>query len=90
MNTQPEALRLADLVDDPTLAKYHEHKNIVAELRRLHKVNQMLVQRLELVKQALDAVHIDITNARLIHAENELAIGKALVNDTLAEAKDQA
>jgi DNA-binding IclR family transcriptional regulator len=39
---QPEALRLADLVDDSTLAKYHEHKNIVAELRRLHEENEAL------------------------------------------------
>ena len=96
MNTKPEALRLADALEESELDEGLRlgallwPRKMAAELRRLHEVNQMLVQRLELVKQALDAVHIDITNARLIHAENELAIGKALVNDALAKAKEQA
>ena len=49
MNTQPEALRLADALD-----YYPNNNNFVtvvnasaAELRRLHEVNQELVEALE-------------------------------------------
>jgi len=50
MNTQPEALRLADWLEtdippnDTTTCA-----DVAAELRRLHEVNQMLVEALEFV-----------------------------------------
>ena len=49
MNTQSKALRLADLLDDDVVQQY-SLKDIfeaAAELRRLHEVNQMLVESLE-------------------------------------------
>jgi hypothetical protein len=88
MNTQPEALRLADELD--STCPYFNAKQAAAELRRLHEVNQMLVERLELANQALETIQIDITDSRLIHAENEIAIAKAIVKATLAKAKEQA
>lgn len=47
MNTQPEALRLADALEDTDGAQ--DHDEAAAELRRLHEVNQMLVEALEFV-----------------------------------------
>ena len=52
MNTQPEALRLADLLerhDRISDNKWYGNKNAVAELRRLHEVNQELAEALKLV-----------------------------------------
>lgn len=46
MNTQPEALRLADALEDTDGAQYHDQA--AAELRRLYEVNQVLVEALEL------------------------------------------
>jgi len=46
MNTQPEALRLADLLerhDRISDNKWYGNKNAAAELRRLHEVNQELL-----------------------------------------------
>ncbi|MEY2870423.1 MAG: hypothetical protein RLZZ146_346 [Bacteroidota bacterium] len=43
MNTQPEALRLADLIDKVPYRGTHE---AAAELRRLHEVNQELLEAL--------------------------------------------
>ena len=45
MNTQPEALRLADELD--STCPYFNAKQAAAELRRLHEVNQMLVEALD-------------------------------------------
>ena len=53
MNTQPEALRLADLIR----SRYGNDitDEAAAELRRLHEVNQEL---LEALKEAADALEI--------------------------------
>ena len=51
MNTQPEALRLAAQLEDPVNAKLHLAPYIAAELRRLHALNQEL---LEALKDMLD------------------------------------
>ena len=45
MNTKPEALRLADALEDTDGAQ--DHDEAAAELRRLHEVNQMLVETLD-------------------------------------------
>lgn len=43
MTTQPEALRLADLLEYPSV--FHGYR-AAAELRRLHRVNAMLLESL--------------------------------------------
>ena len=50
MSTQPEALRLADAIDYPDVSFGIE---AATELRRLHEVNQEL---LEALKEAADAL----------------------------------
>jgi len=45
MNTQPEALRLSDAIDNRTHT-YGDVDAAAAELRRLHDVNQVLVEAL--------------------------------------------
>ncbi len=52
MTTQPEALRLADLIDSGLKNAAH-HEEAAAELRRLHAVNADLLQAL---KDATDAI----------------------------------
>ena len=50
MNTQPEALRLAEILDS-----FHEADEVqpmAAELRRLHAVNQALLQELNNIATA--------------------------------------
>jgi hypothetical protein len=46
MNTQPEALRLADRLHE-YWDSYDEEYQAASELRRLHEVNQELVEALE-------------------------------------------
>jgi len=46
MNTQPEALRLADELES-VVHQYDIDRRAAAELRRLHEVNQELVEALE-------------------------------------------
>ena len=46
MSKQPEALRLADLLDGDPNSKTH-HDEAAAELRRLHAVNAELLQALQ-------------------------------------------
>ena len=48
MNTQPEALRLADaMLAEPRKPTWDELDKAAAELRRLHEVNQELLKALE-------------------------------------------
>jgi len=46
MNTQPEALRLADWLDGHGNGPMDNKHNAAAELRRLHEVNQELLEAL--------------------------------------------
>ena len=58
MNTQPEALRLADDLD-----AYHtrsEHKEAAAELRRLHEVNAELLEALKYARRMAHPADCDI------------------------------
>jgi hypothetical protein len=51
MNTQPEALRLADAIEAPFTSEWMKGitlDHFAAELRRLHTLNQELVEALEL------------------------------------------
>ena len=48
MNTQPEALRLAEFIDELWILCGEDADIVSAELRRLHEVNQELVEALEM------------------------------------------
>jgi len=47
MGNQPEALRLADALEDASIASSAFKHTIAAELRRLHAVNQELLEALK-------------------------------------------
>ena len=51
MNTQPEALRLADELDAYHMAPHH--KQGAAELRRLYEANQVMLEALKLAEESL-------------------------------------
>ena len=72
MNTKPEALRLADALEDTDGAQ--DHDQAAAELRRLHEVNQMLVEALEITVPYLPAKTATLSE----------------VEDALAKTKEQA
>jgi len=75
MSTQPEALRLAALLDDPVNSKIYLAPYIAAELRRLHEVNQDLLKALHTI---LNISLIDNGHwARTIEREAHQAIVKA-------------
>ena len=67
MSTQPEALRLADEME--RVAEYDHQIQAAAELRRLHEVNQEL---LELIGDVLAFV------------ENDWSVPSELINTTRA------
>ena len=63
---QPEALRLADLLDGDAAA---HHEDAAAELRRLHKVNQELLE--ELVRYADELFNLRKELAKPEQAEKQ-------------------
>ena len=71
MNTQPEALRLADELD--STCPYFNAKQAAAELRRLHEVNQMLVEALDWIGTvyARDYEYQEKANATLAKAKEQ-------------------
>ena len=75
MSTQPEALRLAALLEDPVNSKIYLAPYIAAELRRLHEVNQDLLKALHTILNIslIDSGHW----ARTIEREAHQAIAKA-------------
>ena len=78
MSTEPEALRLADALDDEStqgrISNYNGRKAAV-ELRRLHKVNQDLLKALNTI---LNISLIDNGHwAKTIEREAHEAIAKA-------------
>jgi hypothetical protein len=64
MNTQPEALRLADLLDSFDVGKVElVTLAVIAELRRLHEVNAELVEALkDLIIEADKMYNSRLTN----------------------------
>ena len=75
MSTQPEALRLAALLDDPVNSKIYLAPYIAVELRRLHEVNQELLKALQTI---LDISLIDDGYwAKVIELEASQAISRA-------------
>ena len=75
MSTQPEALRLAALLDDPVNSTIYLAPYIAAELRRLHEVNQDLLKALQTILNIslMDSGHW----ARTIEREAHQAIVRA-------------
>lgn len=66
MSTQPEALRLADLLDDEEFNM--SSKDIfeaAAELRRLHEVNQSLITAF---RMCLDTAYVEHAHAIALSA----------------------
>lgn len=54
MNTQPEALRLADILDSYVMISMDGNKEKAAkELRRLHEVNKELVEALKVLSASV-------------------------------------
>jgi hypothetical protein len=77
MTTQPEALRLADALDNPPGAPLFIEA--AAELRRLHELNQELLEALkQIVNSADDHQAAILTHLlRQAHAAIERAEGQA-------------
>ena len=75
MNTQPEALRLADWLDGHSNGPMDNKHNAAAELRRLHEVNQELLEALNglMSVSTLMGWNIEIARAAIIKATGEQA-----------------
>ena len=62
MSTQPEALRLADAIDNGWLENVDSEKvgvsDIQTELRRLHAVNREMLNALSEITNAMDAFEL--------------------------------
>ncbi len=72
MTNQPEALRLADLIDEGDISSSTQD-GAAAELRRLYEVNQELVEALERLMVAAHRMgHSSLTNP-IYQAEAALA-----------------
>lgn len=70
MNTRPEALRLADQLDDPVNAKLYLAPYISAELRRLHALNADLLEALKVSENSVGDFHaLEIVQAAIAKAE---------------------
>jgi hypothetical protein len=72
MNTQPEALRLADKLAYESVTVYDLYQ-AAEELRRLHEVNQELVEALENLVGVVWRVHGEDGVIRITKAEAALA-----------------
>lgn len=71
MSTQPLALRLADYIDPPKILNglYDPLRQAAAELRRLHEVNQELVEALNYsIKQVPELATVPGIDAALTKA----------------------
>jgi hypothetical protein len=80
-NTKPEALRLADELESEWFADY-DIQNAAAELRRLHEVNQELLEALKAILENDGGIGSKCFNAiRLFDARDraQAAIAKAEV-----------
>ena len=80
MSKQPEALRLADALERGTYLLYLERDNTATELRRLHEVNQEL---LEVLKWAVNCLYFSSDMPEAVANLNKAyqAIAKAEGNE---------
>lgn len=88
MNKQPEALRLADEMDD----RYYELdfwdcREAAYELRRLHEVNQELLAVLEKAAPELEYMAGGMTHAPWKTKQAQECL--SLVKNAIAKAKDE-
>lgn len=77
MSTQPEALRLAELLDDSSLTTHHR---AAAELRRLHGVNAELVNAL---KRIVDEPNNTMSDGKAL--KEIIRIGRAAIAKATGE-----
>ena len=80
MNTQPEALRLAEELEDRSEGPIYLMSEAAAELRRLHEVNQMMVAALHKAENQILA----------LAPEGYIPPALGAIHAALAEAKEQA
>ena len=76
MSTQPEALRLAASLAAHSLSR-HGQTQAAAELRRLHDLNQELLEALKLIEHATAPTHDDGAYHENAHELARAAITKA-------------
>jgi hypothetical protein len=86
MTTQPEALRLADFLDDQ-YDPSHNLEEAAAELRRLHAVNQELLESLRLTSIDCQYLHHAHKDRHLLFEECPVV---ARINAAIAKAEGQA
>jgi len=86
MSTQPEALRLADFLDDQ-YDPSHNLEEAADELRRLHAVNQELLEALRLTIIDCQYLHHTHKDRHLLFEECPVV---ARINAAIAKAEGQA
>ncbi len=86
MADQPEALRLADFLDDQ-YDPSHNLEEAAAELRRLHAVNQELLESLRLTSIDCQYLHHAHKDRHLLFEECPVV---ARINAAIAKAEGQA
>ena len=85
MSTQPEALRLADFLDDQ-YDPSHNLEEAAAELRRLSAVNQELLEALRLTSIDCQYLHHAHKDRHLLFEECPVV---ARINAAIAKAEAQ-
>jgi len=80
MNTQPEALRLAEELE--SFCEDAPKFQAADELRRLHEVNQMLVEALEVIRHGAKQARISGNDWR-----RELILCENIADQTLEKAR---
>ena len=87
----PEALRLANLLDDDRCA---HHKEAAAELRRLHEVNQELVEALKTsftwIQKSPHGDNCYVSDHHETDPGNRCNCGKDSIENFLSEVMDKA
>ncbi len=86
MADKPEALRLADFLDDQ-YDPSHNLEEAAAELRRLHAVNQELLEALRLTSIDCQYLHHAHKDRHLLFEECPVV---ARINAAIAKAEGQA
>jgi hypothetical protein len=86
MADQPEALRLADFLDDQ-YDPSHNLEEAAAELRRLHAVNRELLEALRLTSIDCQYLHHAHKDRHLLFEECPVV---ARINAAIAKAEGQA
>jgi len=86
MSTQPEALRLADFLDDQ-YDPSHNLEEAADELRRLHAVNAELLEALRLTSIDCQYLHHAHKDRHLLFEECPVV---ARINAAIAKAEGQA